>query len=131
MEAQYIAFIGIGGTLLGVLIGGIFSFLNTRQQLRSEERKHRREIILKLGFDYWQVQTEFAKYANEKFRTPAAIPPFETYALHMVKFLEMLDSREIHGENVEEKFRELYDFSQHVNSIAYRLNTERKSAAVE
>jgi hypothetical protein len=128
MDGQYLALVGIAGTLLGVLITSVFNLMNSRQSLKSEERKHRREIILKLGFEYWQAQTDFAKYANEKFHLGASIQPFETYALHMVKFLELVDENLINEDNVEEKLRELTDYSSRLNNFFVSVHNERKRA---
>src|SRR5687767_14285241 len=118
MDVGYIALAAVLGTLLGVVITSAFNSINSLSAQRSEERKHLRDLVFRLGFEYYQQQVDFAKYNNEKHGVPASIPPVETYIFHVMKLTEMLDEKEaISLETIEPKLRELFTFSAKLNEV--------------
>lgn len=117
--------IAIGGTftLLGVLVPTIFNWLNAKGQRKAEEKRSRRELAMKIGFDLWMHHLEFSKYINERFKKEATIYPPETFVLHFSRFLELLDER-LDSPELERRIRENHKFTKDIERLILELEKE-------
>ncbi len=119
--------IAIGGTLtlLGVLVPTIFNWLNSKGQRKAEEKRYRRELVFKIGFDLWLHHLEFSKYLNERFKKEATMHPPETYVLHFSKFLDLFDE-ELSSADLEKRIRENHEFTKRIEQLMLELEKEHE-----
>ena len=92
------------GSLAGVIVAGVFNHLNTRLAKQSEERRHRRELIIQAAIASWKQQMD--AYAIHQLSFTHI--PLEIYILRMIKFSEaFLEDEEFDVSMMGEKIREM------------------------
>jgi hypothetical protein len=74
---------------VGVLVGAFGTFAVTWLTKHYEEKKARRELRVKIAFDYWQ--TTF-KTAQDKSREPI---PFEAFFLHALHIIDLAERKNL------------------------------------
>ena len=83
------AIIGTGGALLGSVIGIYGTLIITDRTTRLEERKHFRELGLKVAIINYERNAALAQQvANAKgLGAVVEIPPFEVFVIKGIKFI--------------------------------------------
>ena len=84
------------GTLSGTFLGGVFAFLIAWVSKRSEERKHYREIIMRVASEQWQHEKDI----RVSMKQYAVIPPYDVYLVHILELAKIVNKRKLTPENV-------------------------------
>ena len=80
------ALAGLIGALGGSFITGFLGYLNNRLTKRSEERKHLKDLLIKLSLELYKQQEETAK---KQISLEPLVIPMEMMIIRMMKFNEM------------------------------------------
>ena len=127
MSAEWIALIGILGTLAGVLITSVFNFLSTRQAKDLEERKHRQELIIKAAIESYKLYCENVRASGQ----PVTLLPLEDFILIMIKSSEIIADEKIDFSNLEKKLAEITELKdrlyEHHESWRQNRKLQRRS----
>ncbi len=93
--ALFGAGIGIFGTLVSTWINRHF-----------DEKKARRELMVKTAWDHYSTFAEFTKTKG------GALAPFETYLFHTLKVIEIALSKNLSNEEIVEEVRKIRGLSR-------------------
>jgi hypothetical protein len=95
------AIAGLIGTALGAS-GGIAENL-----IKSyfDERKARRELMLKTAYDFWRSVYDEARAKSVQ------IDPFETFVFHTMKVLELTERSDLTNEKIRSALKEIRELS--------------------
>lgn len=80
------------GVVVGAIISGGFVMLNQYFVMRSEERRHRREMAVKAAMDYWKVTVEEMRHAAGN-GVQIAVAPLDQCILHMIRVSELIERK--------------------------------------
>lgn len=115
--------------IVGAGIGGFVTLLGQWLSRRSEERRHRRQLVIQTAIENWRFTSEAAeKLAASTYRGRVERYPLESFLLHMQKLSEILDERRITPELVREKLKEVYAVTRAADE---EIESHNKSAAEE
>lgn len=90
------------GTLSGVLIGGIVSIFITLINKRSEEQKHKREIIIKAAIESWKESVDLVKLKG------GSVEPLDVFIIHLIKLSEvLLNNKKLDSKNIIKLLKEI------------------------
>ncbi len=85
--------------LAGVLITSIVNYINNKSAKALEERKHQKELLLKMSVEYWKQDMERIKLANKK----TILLPIDSYIFHLLKLSDEISAnRKITAERIVE-----------------------------
>lgn len=85
------------------VVGAASAILVTWITRRSEERKHRREIIVNAAIENWkQVATLL-----EKSGKPFSMRPLDIYLIHMAATADIIFGKDLSPETINKKFDEV------------------------
>lgn len=105
-------------TLAGGLIGGGFTWLAARRRDRLEERKHLRELALKLAVLKFERTEALAQALADRTGKFQEHPPIEAFVLHALRFMDLLDQPGLTPEELGRRLAELQTFSRGVRDAA-------------
>ena len=77
------------GTLGATLITGVIAFSINLVNKRSEERKHKQQLIIQAAIANWNRAYDIAK-EHQKAGNRAVISPLDIYLIHQMKLTEAL-----------------------------------------
>jgi L-cystine uptake protein TcyP (sodium:dicarboxylate symporter family) len=109
-------------SLAGVVITSIFNLLNTRITKKSEEIRHRRELVINAAIENWKQQMEQYKIHQQ----PMRLVPLDVYIVHMLKFTEVILNNEITPANIEEKMKEVEETTEAILRHAEKSTETKK-----
>jgi hypothetical protein len=112
------AIAGLIGTALGAS-GGIVGNL-----IKSyfDERKARRELMLKTAYDFWRSVYEEARAKNVQ------IDPFETFVFHITKVLELAGRKNLTNKKIRIALKKIRELSDGLNED-YQANKAAREKA--
>jgi hypothetical protein len=108
------------GTLAGAFIGGLFTFLATWVSKFFEERRHFRELMVRVAAENWKHTTVMVS----KKPGGGFVQPFDVYLIMMLKLSKLLSQRDISAE----KALELIQESERVTGAIMQHKREKKSS---
>jgi len=118
------------GTLGGALIGSFSTIIITLITKNSEERKHFRGLVINTAFESWKSRVEMAKIQSSHHNVQ--ILPLDNYIVHMLKISELVFSKKINKENIENILKEADEISDIANNYKYRKDKlENKSSSTK
>jgi len=74
--------------LAGVLITSIVNYINNKSAQNLEEKKHQKELLLKMSVEYWKQDMERIKLANKK----TLLFPIDSYIFHLLKLSDEISA---------------------------------------
>lgn len=104
----------IVGTIVGAIIGSLSSGIMAWYSIRSNERKHRRDIIIKAALENYKYSEQHASSLRDEAK-PSKIPPLDVYIIYMSPLLDEIIDRRLTKDNVVsilQKVNELTDEMQ-------------------
>jgi|ERR1035441_6768350 hypothetical protein len=107
-------------TLLGVIIGAWIMSAVAARTARIEERKHFRELGLKVALTKFEGCSKLAQQlanASGKFQD---MPPFEAFVIDGVKFMDIVATPGLSARETARRMAELRDFSKIIIQAAKR-----------
>ena len=107
-------------SLAGVIVTSVFNLLNTRAARQSEERKSRRDLILKTAVESYKQYCQNAKDANQ------SILPFDNFVLFMVYLSENTLDETIDFSNVERHLADIAKLKSKMIEHQIKLDESRK-----
>ena len=110
------------GTLGSGLIAASAALLGNWINKRSEERKHRQQLIITAAIESWKHINEILV---ERDPRSFALAPVDDHILHMMKFAELILDGKIDQSNVEQKLKELSAITAKVNAYREKQFDER------
>ncbi len=91
--------IAVLGTLGGAFIGGLFTAIAAFINKQSEEKRHFRELVVKVAAEHWQRVSEIS--------TARKMPPLTDYIVHTVKMCDLALNHNLTAENIKPKLEEI------------------------
>lgn len=108
------AIIGTGGALLGGIMGIYGTLIITDRTTRLEERKHFRELGLKVAIINHDKNAAMAQQlANQTGRT-VETPPLEVFVIKGMKFMDIVATPNINAAETARRLTLLQDFTSTV-----------------
>src|SRR2546430_10055566 len=104
--------------LLGAGIGIFGTLVSTWINRHFDEKKARRELMIKTGWDHYSTVAKFAK------ETGGGIAPFETYLFHTLKVVELALNKDLSNEQIVEEVRKIRGLTN-----AILADVEKENAA--
>ena len=115
IKAETIAFIGIIGTLAGVLVTGLFGLIISIIGKRAEERKQQRDLIFNIALEHWKRSHEFAtKYGG-------IVEPFVFSVYQVLVFYEKILNKNLSQTELEKAFKEYSETTEKVNAYIKQI----------
>ena len=102
---------GASGGIAGNLIKSYF-----------DERKARRELMLKTAYDFWQSVYQEARDSKVQ------IDPFETFVFHITKVLELAERKNLTNEKIRAELKKIRELSDGLNEDNQANKTARAKA---
>jgi gas vesicle protein len=97
------------GTLAGALVGSLSTLLITVIDKKSDERRHRRELIVRAAVESWKQSVETVISAGR-----GKIYGFDVYIIHMLRVSELLDGKKLTSDNVVRLMKETDEVTRKV-----------------
>jgi hypothetical protein len=95
------------GTAIGALAGIAGTIFSTLIIQRSEERRHLRQVVINAAIENWkQVQIAAGKLTDAGYRVDHY--PLDTYVIHMMKLVSILNERDLSPDRIRARMRELH-----------------------
>jgi hypothetical protein len=105
-------------TLAGAALGSWVTFAVAAKTARIEERKHFRELGLKVALTKFEGCMKLAQQlANEtgKFQP---VPPFEAFVINGVKLMEIVSTPGLSADEIARRMAKISDLTQAINHAA-------------
>jgi hypothetical protein len=106
-------------TLAGTGLGALIMFAAADRTARIEERKHFRELGLKVAMTKFEGCSKLAD-ATGKLQD---IPPFEAFVLEGIKFMDIVSTPGLSAVETAKRLTELRDFSKTVDMFSNKKGT--------
>jgi hypothetical protein len=110
-------------TLAGTFIGSLFMYLGMRASIKSEERKHYRDIVIKAALENWKASIDSAKLKASATGGPQLAYPLDSFIIHMIKLLELVLNKNLKKSNVIDRLKEVDEITdlviKHVNTKVF------------
>jgi hypothetical protein len=106
------------GAIVGAGVGGLVTLIGQWLVRRSEERRQLRQLVMQAAVENWRYASEAAEKAG------AHRYPLDSYILHMLKLVELLDTRRLTPELVREKLREVHAVTRAASEEIERYTEE-------
>lgn len=113
--------IGVIGTLGGALLGSFSTYMITRLNKKSEEKRQLREIAIKAAIEKFNYEKESAYKEVAKGRSVILMPLDDTI-IKMTKLMELTLDGDVSPDNIESKLAEIYELGEKIQQ--YRLKRE-------
>jgi hypothetical protein len=121
-----IALVSLGGVALGSLSTLAVTFLNRR----FDDRRHLRQVAIEAAVQNWKQDIEIANTIGKLTRQNVGINPLDTYIIHMLQLAELMSSKGITAENVQDKLARIYEITDAVSESAKnRAKTQNEGKA--
>ena len=98
------------GTLGATLITGVIAFSINLVNKRSEERKHKQQLIIQAALANWNRDFEIAK-EHQKSGSKARISPLDIYLIHQMNLIEALTDSKLTATNLTQKLQSIEDIT--------------------
>jgi hypothetical protein len=99
--------------LLGAAIGFCGTAVVTWITKHYEERKARREILVKTAWDYFSSRSDLAKNIRN-----ATLMPFELYIFYTVKVVELALRENLSNQEVLDEMRKYHAFQKELTEVS-------------
>ena len=117
-----VAIIGGASGLVGVIIGGKISSAAANRAARLEERRHLREIGLKVGLTNFEYCMKLAQSAADRYQQFMPVPPLKAFVIQGIKLMEIASDQNLSAQEMARRIAESEDFTQTI----VRAAQERK-----
>jgi len=108
--------------LLGAGIGIFGTLISTWINRHFDEKKARRELMVKTSWDHYSTLAEFTKAQGGR------LAPFETYLFHTQKVIELALNESLSNEQIVEEVRKIRGLT---NAIIAEIHKEKAAKAEE
>jgi hypothetical protein len=105
-------------TLAGTAVGGWISYAVAARTARIEERKHFRELGLKVALTKFEECSKFAQQLADATGKFQEIPPFEAFVIDGVKFMDIVSTPGLSAQETARRMAELRDFTKTIREAA-------------
>jgi hypothetical protein len=103
--------------LIGAAIGFLGNALVTWITKHFDERKARRELMLKTAWDYYSSRLELAKeVAKERGR--GNFPPFSTFLFHTIRTVDLALRENLSNQQIAEGMRKIEELNKELIKVA-------------
>lgn len=109
--------LAVFSTLAAVLLTSLFSTLTVLLTKVFEDRRARRELLIKAAVENWKERNEITRASG------GAVLPLDDFILRMVKLDELCIARRVTTRNVARKLRELSAFSDQIAAFRRERNS--------
>ena len=99
------------GSLGATLITGLIAIGVTWINKRSEERKHKQQLIIQAAIANWNRDYDIAK-EHQKAGHQVRLTPLDIYLIHHMKLVEVLMDPKITISNIDEKLSEVENMTE-------------------
>ena len=99
------------GSLGATLITGLIAIGVTWINKRSEERKHKQQLIIQAAIANWNRDYDIAK-EHQKAGHTVRLTPLDIYLIHHMKLVEVLMDPKITISNIDEKLSEVENMTE-------------------
>ena len=106
------------GAISGSVVTGLIALWMNRQNRKSEERKHLKELAFKTAVDNWKTRIDIAQKIDVKIR----IQPLDSFIIHMMKLSELLVDQDITKESVGGKIKEIREITNAMEETYKEIN---------
>ena len=113
------------GTAIGAIAGIAGTIFSTCFIQRSEERRHLRQIVMQAAIENWKQTTEHGKRLSEAGYN-ITHNPIDSYVIHMMKLVTILDERNLTEDRIRTMMRDLYSVTAAANDEVDRHNEKPK-----
>lgn len=103
--------------LVGAAIGFVGNALVTWINKHFDERKARREIILKSAWDYYATRLEIAKDWAKVRPEGAPIPPFSTFLFYTTKVVDLALRKNLSDQKVLKELRKIHALEEQMVQV--------------
>ena len=106
----------VSGLCSAITAIGIVAFTK-----RSDERRHLRELIMRTAVENWKLVTQIAHESK------LPLMPLDVYLLHMLKFSEILLTKNITPDEIDEKIRDVNTVVERAAKAAWAFTATREA----
>ena len=93
--------------LAGVFIGALFGFGTAWMNKRYDDRRHRREILMRTAVENWKTTAEIAQKEGERTRQNIKISPLDDFIIAMGLLDDRIMERKLTPERIISALKEI------------------------
>jgi hypothetical protein len=108
------ALVGLSGVALGSLSTLALTFLNRR----FDDRRHLRQLAIETAVQHWKQNIEIANTIGQLTQKNVRINPLDTYIIHMLQLAEMMSSKGITADNIQDELERIYKITDAASQTA-------------
>lgn len=106
--------------LLGASIGGLISYLTAARAARAEERRHLRELALKVALTKFEGCQALAQQLANATGNFQPVPPLDEFILQAVRLMDIAGDSRLSAAEATRRLRELSDFARAIREAQER-----------
>lgn len=107
-------------TIAGTALGAWVSYAVAARTARIEERKHFRELGLKVALTKFEGCSKLAQQLANVTGKLQEIPPFEAFVIDGVKFMDIVSTPGLNAHETARRMAELRDFTKTICEAAIK-----------
>ena len=111
-----VAVVGLIGAVFGAIVGAASSLLTAFLTRSTEERKHYRELGVKVAMAKFEQHQVLAQKVADATGQAVPIPPFDAFLLHAVRLMEIVSNRNLNSDQIASRMKHLTDFTNEVRA---------------
>jgi hypothetical protein len=121
MNTELIAAI-VGGAfgLICAVIGVCGTLIVTARTARIEERRHFRELGLKVALTNFEHCMALAQSAADKYNETFQVPPLKAFVIQGIKLMEIISESNISAQEMAKRIADSEDFTQTIIRAAQK-----------
>jgi hypothetical protein len=109
---------GLLGTALGALASGATAVFITHITKRSEERRHFRELGLKVALTNFEYCMKLAQSAADRYKQMIPVPPLKAFVIQGIKLMEIVSDETLSADEMARRIAASEDFTQTIVQAA-------------
>jgi hypothetical protein len=105
-------------TLAGAIVGVCGALAVAARAARAEERKHFRELGLKVALTNFEACMKMAQSATDRFNQPLHVPPLKTFIIQGIRLMEIVSDTSLSADEMAQRVAKMEDFTQEITRAA-------------
>jgi hypothetical protein len=110
--------------IIGAFVGAISALGITWITKIYDDKKHRREVIIRTALENWKTQSELTKSMAQHSGASVKIYPIDDFIIHHIIMADALLAEEISSDWVEKSFRKSKEIRKALNELRDREKQE-------